>query len=528
MRERGMGRRQVLGIGGALGLMAASGLSVSAAFSRRPALTGAELRSDLPLPSAFRVPLPVPPVLKPVSTSGGVDRYEITQRVESAEILPGHRTPLWTYDGTFPGPTIEARRGRPVSITHRNELPVPTVVHLHGGRTAPDSDGYPTDLVLPEEWQEGHGAHGGGHKMSDPRAVVTRVTRRYTFPMDQRPTLLWYHDHRMDFTAPAIWQGLAGLHVVRDDAEDALGLPSGRRELPLMITDRAFADSGALVYPAIDRTLRTRPGVRGAYLGGVLGDVILVNGAPWPVHEVDAVRYRLRFLNASNSRHYDLEAIGPDGRRLDLVQVGSDQGLLAAPVTHRRLPIAPAERYDVVVDFADVPVGGMVRIANRLGSGRTGDVMAFRVARRAADGSRVPRVLSTDLPTWRRSEAVRTREFSFRAGRMHGDHGWLIGGLPFDPARSDVKVGLGDVEVWRLVADVHHPVHLHLVGFRVLSRSGRKPLPQDAGLKDTVSLRPGESAEIITRFDGYRGRYLFHCHNAEHEDMGMMANLEIT
>ncbi len=119
------------------------------------------------------------------------------------------------------------------------------------------------------------------------------------------------------------------------------------------------------------------------------------------------------------------------------------------------------------------------------------------------------------------------RDFSFRAGRMRGGHGWLIGGLPFDPARTDVTTRLGDVEVWRLVADVHHPVHLHLVGFRVLSRSGRPPLPHDAGLKDTVSLRPGESVEIITRFDGYRGRYLFHCHNAEHEDMGMMANLEI-
>ncbi|MGW3495220.1 multicopper oxidase family protein [Streptomyces sp. NPDC001020] len=197
-------------------------------------------------------------------------------------------------------------------------------------------------------------------------------------------------------------------------------------------------------------------------------------------------------------------------------------------ISHRRLPLAPAERYDVVVDFADVAVGSSVRLLNRLGSGRAREVMAFRVARRAADDSRVPRVLSTDLPRWRRSEAARVREFAFRAGRMDGGRGWLIGGLPFDPARADVTTRLGDVEVWRLIADVHHPVHLHLVGFRILSRGGRPPLPHDAGLKDTVSLRPGESAEIITRFDGYRGRYLFHCHNAEHEDMGMMANLHVT
>ncbi|MET8156583.1 multicopper oxidase domain-containing protein [Sphaerisporangium sp. NPDC005289] len=528
-RAQGLSRRRALSIGGALGLVAVTGLSTAAALARRPSITGAELRSAVPLPPAFQVPLPLPAVLAPVSTSGGADRYEITQREASAEILPGVKTPLWTYEGAFPGPTIESRRGRPITVTHRNELPVPTVMHLHGGHTPAASDGYPTDLVLPEGRHDAAmpAGHGSGHGMDDPRAVVTHLTRDHYFPLDQRPTLLWYHDHRMGFTAPAIWRGLAGLHIVRDDAEDDLGLPAGRRELPLMITDRAFGADGGLAYPALDPTLRERPGVREPYLAGVLGDVILVNGAPWPVHEVDTARHRLRVLNASNARHYELEAVADDGRRLDLVQIGADQGLLAAPVTHRLLPIAPAERYDVIIDFSGVPAGGRVRLLNRLGVGRTRDVMAFQVARHATDDSRIPRTLSDDLPAWRRSDAVRVRDFSFRTGRMDGDHGWLIGGLPFDPARTDVTVRLGDVEVWRLVADVHHPVHLHLVGFRMLSRGGRAPLPHDAGLKDTVSLRPGEAVEIITRFDGYRGRYLFHCHNAEHEDMGMMANLEI-
>jgi FtsP/CotA-like multicopper oxidase with cupredoxin domain len=363
--------------------------------------------------------------------------------------------------------------------------------------------------------------------MSDPRAVTSRTTREYTFPMDQRAAMLWYHDHRMDFTAPAVWRGLAGMHLVRDDTEDALDLPRGARELPLMIADRSFAADGSLAYPSLDPALRDRPGVTAPYAGGVLGDVILVNGAPWPVHEVDAVRHRLRLLNASNARHYELAAVTDDGRRLDLVQIGADQGLLAAPVTHSTLPVAPAERYDVVVDFAGLPVGSRVRLINRLGTGRTRDVMAFRIARRAQDDTHVPALLAEDLPAWRRSEATAVRDFAFRAGRMQHGRGWVIGGRAFDPARTDVRTRLGAVEVWRFVADAHHPVHLHLAGFRVLSRGGRAPLPHDAGLKDTVSLRPGESAEIITRFDGYRGRYLFHCHNAEHEDMGMMANLEI-
>lgn len=536
-------RRQAIGIGGALGLTAIAGLSTAAALARRPPVTGDELRSAVRLPRSFVVPLPVPAVLKPLRVSGGIDRYEISQREAAIEILPGVRTAMWTYNGQFPGPLIESRSGRPIIVRHRNDLSVPTVVHLHGGRTPANSDGYTTDLVLPRNWSDAagrgprqmdaHGMHGenmpgAAERMHDPRAVVTRLTRDYAYPLEQRATMLWYHDHRMDFTGPAIWRGLAGMHIIRDDAEEALGLPAGARELPLMITDRAFTADGGLDYPSIDPTLRKQPGVRGAFAAGVLGDVILVNGAPWPVHEVDAARYRLRFLNASNARQYRLEALTDDGRRLDLVQIGSDQGLLAAPVAHRSLPMAPAERYDVIVDFSTVPVGGRVRIINLLGSGRTRDVMAFRVARKVrADGSRIPKMLSTDLPDWNRSHAVRVRQFAFRAGQSSGNNGWFIDGKPFNPSRPDVVAQLGDVEVWRLIADVHHPVHLHLVGFRVLARGGKAPLPHDAGLKDTISLRPGESAEIITRFDGYRGRYLFHCHNAEHEDMGMMANLEI-
>ncbi|NUT06629.1 MAG: multicopper oxidase family protein [Hamadaea sp.] len=541
-RNQAMSRRRVLGIGGALGLLAAAGLTTGAALSRRPAVTGVQLRSGLPLPPPFTVPLPLPPVLRPVGTTDGTDRYEITQRETTLEVLPGIGTPMWTYGGVFPGPTIETRRGRPVVVTHRNELPVPTVVHLHGGRTPAAHDGYPTDLVLPAAWaalgeHAGHAGHGSaghssaGHSsaeqgMGDARAVVAKTQRAYEFPLDQRATMLWYHDHRMDFTGPAIWRGLAGMHFVRDDIEDAVDLPRGDHEVPLMIADRAFDAGGRLAYPALDPALLGEAGVEEAYLGGVLGDVILVNGAPWPVHEVDTGVYRLRILNASNARHYDLAAVAEDGRPLSLIQIGADQGLLAAPVRHEHLLIAPAERYDVLIDFGGMPVGSRVRLVNRLGAGRTADVLQFHLVRRGA-GARIPDKLADDLPEWDRSSATVVRDLAFRAGRMRGGHGWLVDGRPFDPSRTDVTTRLGDVEVWRLIADVHHPVHLHLVGFRVLSRGGGEPLPQDAGLKDTISLRPGESAEIITRFDGYRGRYLFHCHNAEHEDMGMMANLEI-
>jgi FtsP/CotA-like multicopper oxidase with cupredoxin domain len=278
--------------------------------------------------------------------------------------------------------------------------------------------------------------------------------------MTQRAATLWCHDHRMDFTGPAVYRGLAGFHLVRDDLEDALPLPGSERELPLLICDRSFAADGSFHYPALDRTLRTLPGVEPDWTEGVLGDVVLVNGAPWPVHEVDAARYRLRLLNASNARRFRL-ALQPT---LPLVQIGSDGGLLAAPVPHIELDIAPGERFDVVADFGSVPVGTVVDLANRLETGRAGQVMRFVVARPGRDESRVPDRLVEVAPLVPADGAV-FREFRFTRGRT-GDHGgWTINGQPFAPAGSLADVSLGMVERWRFATALHHPVYVHLDPF---------------------------------------------------------------
>src|SRR5213079_964741 len=118
------------------------------------------------------------------------DRYEIVQRASTAEILPGLRTPIWGYQGIFPGPTIESRSGRTTIVRHRNELPVPTVVHLHGGRTPAESDGYATDLVLPADGRYLASARHGHSGMADPDAVVTTGTREYTYPLQQKAAML--------------------------------------------------------------------------------------------------------------------------------------------------------------------------------------------------------------------------------------------------------------------------------------------------------------------------------------------------
>ncbi|GGP14319.1 hypothetical protein GCM10012278_69640 [Nonomuraea glycinis] len=192
-------------------------------------------------------------------------------------------------------------------------------------------------------------SHGGHTSMRDPHAKVAQGVRDYVYPLQQPASTLWYHDHRMDFTGPAVYRGLAGFHLVRDAEEDALPLPYGERELPLMITDRAFAEDGSMHYPSVDPSLTTVPGVEDSYIEGVLGDVILVNGAPWPVAEVSATRHRLRVLNASNARRYDLALDPPPPGGQAFTQIGSDQGLLDTPRVHDHLPIAAAERYDLVV-----------------------------------------------------------------------------------------------------------------------------------------------------------------------------------
>lgn len=510
-----IGRRTLLGAG-----LAAPVAGSLTACGEAPEQTGRILHSAARLPKAYETPLPLPPAKRP---SGGM--IEITQRTASVEILPGLRTEMMTYDGVFPGPTLETRRGETVTVRHTNSLALPTATHLHGGHTPAESDGWPTDLLVPPGFEAHHAHHAGHETMSDPKEQVTTGRRDYRYPLEQPATTLWYHDHRMDFTAPQVWRGLAGFHIIRDDEEDALSLPRGERELPLMIADRAFDEDGALRYPALDPELLGEPGVEDRYMAGVLGDVILVNGAPWPEAEVEAAQYRLRLLNASNARRYALTLRTSDGQPVKFTQIGSDGGLLAAPVEHGEITMASGERFDVVVDFRSLAPGTTVEMRNGLGTGRTAQVMRFRIARRAADDVRIPERLA-DVPEPEKPEGAVVRRWHFRRANVHGRRGWGINGKPFDPAVPQAQVPLGSTEIWEFFTDAHHPVHVHLSPFQVLRRGNRGPGPMDLGWKDTVDVRPYEAVRVRVRFERYAGRFLIHCHNLEHEDMAMMAGFE--
>ncbi|GLY94270.1 spore coat protein A [Actinoplanes sp. NBRC 103695] len=466
-------------------------------------------------PPRFVTPLPIPATARPVRVTADADHYVLTQRVADVNLLPDRKTRIWGYDGTFPGPTLRGRRGRPMVVTIRNELPVPTSTHLHGGVTPPDSDGFPTDLTTPRGYSPAppvqHGAPGQVHEIS----------RDYHYPMAQRAATLWYHDHRMDFTGPQVWRGLLGLCVITDPREEALPLPRDERDLPLVICDRAFDEDGSLQYPSQDMAMHA-PGARGQFVTGVFGDVILVNGVAWPRHEVSGVRYRLRLVNASNARRYRL-ALRAGGRRLPMIQIGSDDGLLSAPITHTEIIVTPGERYDVVVDFAGLPIGTEATLVNDFGTGGTTEVMRFAVVRQATDDSRVPDRLAAAEPPLTTADAVTERQFDFR----YDEGRWTVNRRLYDPAGSLAAPRLDTVELWRFTSDFHHPVHVHLAHFQVLSRAGRSPEPWETGWKDTVDVRPYETVEVLAKFAGHRGKYMLHCHNLEHEDMAMMANFDV-
>jgi spore coat protein A, manganese oxidase len=442
---------------------------------------GTLLKSAAKLPEPFRVPLPIPPVLEPIRTDATTDYYRITQKISQAEILPDLRTEIWGYDGIFPGPTIVSRSGRRTVVRHRNELPVPTAVHLHGGVTPPEHDGYPSDVVIPSGgWHDDH----RGHLQLN---VIGEGSFDYEYPLEQPAAALWYHDHRMDFTGPQVYKGLAGFHLIHDDVEQALELPARERDVPLMICDRSFARDGSF-------------------------------------------RYRFRLLNASNARRYQLALDPPPRYGAPFVQVGSDHGLLPEPIGHNLIDLAQAERFDVIVDFSKYSAGDEITMVNKFGAGSTAQVMRFIVAREGKDDSRIPSKLA-DFQPLSRSDATVEREFRFVRGgaQMNGMTLWTVNGEPFDPNRIDADPELSSVELWKIRAlNVEHPFHIHLAPFQVLtSGGGGDPGPYNTGWKDTVNLDNGGDAEILIKFDSYKGKYVFHCHNLEHEDMMMMANFEV-
>ena len=433
----------------------------------------------------YQVDLHIPPTLHPTSTTATEDLYDLAIREGKAEIIPGTLTPVYGYDGVYPGPTIRARKGRQSVVRVANRLGFEQNIHLHGGITPAASDGHPMQLI-------------------DPGGSFT-----YTYTNIQDAATLWYHDHAHGLSSRTMFYGLAGFYIVEDDLERTLELPSGDFDVPLVIQDRAFNEDGSLRYTEnIDE--------------GFQGDTIVVNGNVSPRFAVKRALYRLRFLNASNARDYSLRL----SNGAPLIQVAGDGGLIEAPVSRTAVPLAPAERIDVIVDFRRVRAGTQVRLTNGLGSDGTAEVLRFDVTNANADSGRIPSAMRPREPI---SAPVATRRWDLNFSTS-GSPEWQISGIGFDMDRIDARPRLGTTERWLFVNGSHraHPMHIHGVHFRVLDRSTGAVHAGDRAWKDTVMVGIGETVIVQPRFAPYPGRFVFHCHNLEHQDKAMMLQLEVS
>jgi FtsP/CotA-like multicopper oxidase with cupredoxin domain len=265
---------------------------------------------------------------------------------------------------------------------------------------------------------------------------------------------------------------------------------------------------------------------------GADGEVMLVNGAAWPVLRVERRSYRFRILNASNATTFTLAL----SSERPFVQIATDGGLMALPREALRIPMAMAERVEVVIDFSSYAAGDSVVLRNTEKDGPMGEIMRFEITGPAIpDHCRLPDHLSV-IETLMPEMAVRTRTFAFGPRPELKSHFppiyWAINGKRFDPEHAQVSPRRGDVEIWRFVYEKNpwkqtHPPHIHLVNFQIIDRNGRAPHEHERGWKDTLRLDPGDDVRVIMRFDGYRGRYLMHCHNLEHEDYDMMMRFDV-
>jgi FtsP/CotA-like multicopper oxidase with cupredoxin domain len=465
--------------------------------------------SQLPaskLPTPYTLPFMTPPVKQPVGPDSS--SYEIDQREFGAKLIPGFTTTMWGYDGMFPGPTFVVQQNQRVTIRQTNKLPprhpvlgyVPaTSTHLHGHPSLPQYDGYANDLTFPQEYKD------------------------YQYENSPTGRTLWYHDHGVHHTSENIYMGLAGLYLLIDPREAALGLPRGSYERSLVINDVMLDSKGQLLFDNHSES-------------SLFGDVVLVNGVPWPRLQVEPRRYLFRILNASLSRGYRLRL----SNGAPMTVVGTDAGLMQNPQRVSELKMGNAERYEVVIDFTDL-AGARIElrnagVPNAVDFDNTGKVMMFDVSAPLAgpDTSRVPAVLDqgSSFLDLKESDATKKRKLVFE--RKNSE--WTINGDTWAEVeasgfqRDIADPALGDTEIWELEnksGGWFHPIHIHLVDFKILDRNGNPPPPQERGPKDTVYLGENEKVRLLMTFEHHSGRYMLHCHNAVHEDHDMMFQMRV-
>lgn len=436
----------------------------------------------------------------------GLSPINFTAKRNTATIIKGKTSQVYGYNGEILAPIIKVSNGQTLSVALSNQLEEVTNIHWHGLIIPESMDGHPKNTIQP----------GGSFN--------------YQFTINQKAGTNWFHPHPHQITAKQVYKGLAGMLIINDSDEAALNLPSGEFEIPLVLQDKRIYSDGSLNYSPDMMDI----------MSGYLGQYVCVNGIWSPFFNVKTKIYRLRILNGSNARAYNLAF----SNGINFSVIGSDVGLLGNTQTINTLLIAPGERVDVLVDFSSITLNSEFYLESRTFSGgdsqgiETFKIIKFIISELVAETFIIPNSLVPFSPI-SSSLSTKTRSFDISNphGAMGGGHGGhssmhTIGGKSFDMNRIDETVSVGATEIWEFDnsngLDLH-PMHMHGVHFQVLSRMGGRNTiqPHETGWKDTVLCLPGEKIQVIVTFPNNPGVFVFHCHNLEHEDSGMMLNFKI-
>jgi FtsP/CotA-like multicopper oxidase with cupredoxin domain len=445
----------------------------------------------------FTNPLSIPPILDPDVDLNGRSVFRLDLQEGETALTPDGPAETWGVNGSYLGPTVRAERGDEVLMQVANGLPEPTTLHWHGMHLPAHADGNPHQLIEPgDTWEP-------------------------SWRIDQPASTLWYHPHPHGRTADHVYRGVAGLFLIDDPANDPGGLPDdyGVDDIPVILQDKRFKDDGSL-----DHSTPSSSTI------GQLGDEILVNGTRGAYLDVTHERVRLRVLNASNGRIYNLRFA--DDRPFSLI--GTDGGLLTEPDETTQIQVSPGERVEIVVTMtpgervvlrSDSPDLGVNFWTNRFSGGDDRfDILEMRAADELTESADVPSRLADDeLPD--PNEAVTTRQFE-----LNGES--RINQQEHDMARVDTVVAVDSTELWEVTNDSGRPhnFHVHDVQFRVLAIDGEPPPPRWRGPKDTVYVPPDSTVRIAVRFTDYTDPetpYMYHCHVLAHEDNGMMGQFTV-
>jgi FtsP/CotA-like multicopper oxidase with cupredoxin domain len=423
--------------------------------------------------------LHVPPLLSPAPAADGVRRFELTMQRGTTPILPGKSTATWGFNGAFLGPTLWASRGDRVEVTVRNQLPETSTVHWHGMRLPAKMD-------------------GGPHQPVEPGGVWSP-----SWTVDQPAATAWYHPHPHGSTAQHVYRGLAGMFLIDDGLVPDLPSRYGVDDVPLILQDKNFTADGAFDGDPLKGTF------------GILGDHILVNGTYSPFLPVTAERVRLRVLNGSNARMYTLAFA--DKRRFHVI--GTDGGLLGAPVEVGQCALTPGERVEIVVAFAPGKEVVLRNTDNGVDIGKGDfDLLKFVAGKQLTPSPALPSRLAT-LPPITPPAGARVRRFVLNGHDAVNHNG-------MDLTRIDEVVPAGATEIWEIENNVYsHNFHIHEVAFQILDVAGAAPPAYATGYKDTVYV-PAKSVVRLAvqfgRFTDPASPYMYHCHILRHEDSGMM------